>query len=74
MKIPIVILVTVIASSICSISWSDSKVFQLSVTIPPHAVLSSLPSTQNQISDQMSQTQQIQRKDRMVLVTSIVAP
>jgi hypothetical protein len=67
-------MVITIAAMQCSTAWSETKVFQLSVTIPSVAFLATPQNNQNKVADQIKQTQQLIRDNKMVTVSSIVVP
>lgn len=74
MKKILAIAVTLYALTVCNTAWSDTKTFQLSVTIPPHVTLVTAQNNQRVSSEQMVQKDQMMRDHRMQLVSSMVVP
>ncbi|MBF0490319.1 MAG: hypothetical protein HQL15_06815 [Candidatus Omnitrophica bacterium] len=73
MKKSLLALLVITAINSSSIAWCETKVYQISVTIPVTAALNTPQSNLSQSSQQqMAQTQQLVRDNRIAMVTSIV--
>ncbi len=74
MKNSLFVFVVVLAVSSSSLAWCESKVFQLSVTIPSMVALNVAQNRGTQPSGQLTQTQQMVRDNKTMAITSIVVP